>query len=465
MEMASKDYLRMVEENRRKHLRLTKRQYKLIRDLFEDAAKELEEKALKAKQGSLTQRWALDYKKSAKETVKSLTKQLKTQILADMKTSADLGAAVQMTLFELIDDKYNLGVSESFRNVFSRVPKEALEELIGGSYYNDGKGLSKRIWFTEGKVNGDIDYIIQQAMAQKKSAVELAKDLEMYVNPNAVKSFDLGKVYPNLRGKQIEYNAMRLARTTVAHAYQLSLIRSSKKNPYVEGIEWHSAFSHGRTCELCKQRHGQIFSKEDCPLDHPQGLCTLIPYIPKDLDEVAGELRDWLDGKASPELDSWYQMYGQEFASGSSVLGNVNQINKENIRNSNLKPLKDAIISVEESIKQDIKSGKHNLKLNLISQNKHIVGKPQYTEGRSIVTISIEEAQELINKHAGTGELIIIKGEWKNKERILGNDKIIGVYKNIDSGEEMKTSNFMIHYNDNPNKKQKNGTHIVPSKP
>lgn len=62
-------------------------------------------------------------------------------------------------------------------------------------------------------------------------------------------------------------------------------------NPFVEGIEWQSALIHDRTCSLCEEMHGQIFPKDDVPLDHPNGLCSMLPVIEKSLEEAAEELR------------------------------------------------------------------------------------------------------------------------------------------------------------------------------
>jgi len=43
-------------------------------------------------------------------------------------------------------------------------------------------------------------------------------------------------------------------------------------------------------------------------------LCTLLPYIPESLDEVATELRDWIDGGNNPKLEEWYQIHGEYFS-------------------------------------------------------------------------------------------------------------------------------------------------------
>jgi len=83
-------------------------------------------------------------------------------------------------------------------------------------------------------------------------------------------------------------------------------------------------------------------------------------------------------------------------------------------------------------------------------QGKHIVGHNNYRVGRSTLTISINEAQQLINIYSGRGQCITT-----NKERIdFG--RIIGYY--VNDNTSMPTSIGIIHYS-------KNGTHIVPAQP
>jgi len=40
----------------------------------------------------------------------------------------------------------------------------------------------------------------------------------------------------------------------------------------------------------------------------------MIPYIPKSLNEVAYELRRWINGGTNQKLDIWYNKYGEYFA-------------------------------------------------------------------------------------------------------------------------------------------------------
>ncbi|HEX2986141.1 MAG TPA: phage minor capsid protein [Caproiciproducens sp.] len=112
-------------------------------------------------------------------------------------------------------------------------------------------------------------------------------------------------------------------------------------------------------------------------------------------------------------------------------------------------------ISREDAIlKADIR---HNSVLTIDSgkQGKHIRGHNNYIPGRSYLTVSEEEAQQLVNQYAGTGELLRdSNGHWKQTERIDAG-KPIGFAVRKD-GTEIPTSVFVVHYS-------KAGTHIVPT--
>ncbi|NMA85483.1 MAG: hypothetical protein GX962_16650, partial [Epulopiscium sp.] len=184
-------------------------------------------------------------------------------------------------------------------------------------------------------------------------------DLEKYVLDPAKRETDWGSAYPNLRHKKVDYNAMRLARTSINHSYQTASIQASSMNPFVEGIKWESAQIHGRTCELCMERHGRIFPKDDVPLDHPNGLCSMVPYIPKNLEEVAGELKGWLGGADNPVLDEWYRNYGGYFAGGSIKIPTTTKttkvtkdnINEVLIKDVGFKEVEDSFNNISESLR------------------------------------------------------------------------------------------------------------------
>jgi len=315
------EYEKIAKEARKKVSKLTLEQQKQILKLYEDTIEDLAKKAT-TKNKSLTKRWALDYIKELKQAKKELAKEIEASLGTSISKAADIGTEGEQLIFKKIFKLVGIDTGDQFTAMFSQVKNEVIEDIISGNLYKDHKTLSSRIWDTSNKFGKDIQYVISQGILEKKSAIELARDLEKYVKEPAKRGWDWQKIYPYLKNIPVDYNAQRLARTCINHSYQTSTIKSSNKNPFVEGIKWRSAQIHGRTCDLCIERAttdqyglGEgIFPIDDVPLDHPNGLCTMIPYIPKSLDEVAGELRDWLDGSSNDKLDEWYNEYGDYFA-------------------------------------------------------------------------------------------------------------------------------------------------------
>lgn len=191
----------------------------------------------------------------------------------------------------------------TIEGAYSYVPKDIVSMLVTGQLYGEGWTLSKAIWGQSQKHAEDINKIVAAGVAANKSAYDIAKDLEQYVNPEARKEWDWSKVYPGT-SKKVDYNAQRLARTMVSHAYQQSLLATTKYNPFVTGYKWRSAHTH-RTCELCNSRDGQVYSANDLPLDHPNGLCTFLVELEGSLEDVANRLGDWANGAEDPALDKW----------------------------------------------------------------------------------------------------------------------------------------------------------------
>ena len=310
--MASNDYLKLCEEAQKKKLKLIKKQEKQIKEIYNDMYLKVSKKLSKVNPNTLSERYLEELKKALETEIKESNKQVKKIIKDNMKKSSELANNVQLDFFMFINSQYNLNMQDTFSSMFSKIPKEAMNEILFGKAYKDRKGLSERIWLDTKKFNKDIDYVITEGIANKKSTYDIAKDLEKYVNPNATKDWEWTKVYPNTN-KKVDYNTQRLARTSVNHAFQQAQKRSCKKNPYVEGIRWISSNIHGRTCELCRERDNQVFSIKDTPLDHPNGLCTTVPVIPMSLDEIGTELEAWINGEANAKLDKWLVKYKEEF--------------------------------------------------------------------------------------------------------------------------------------------------------
>lgn len=248
-------------------------------------------------------------------TSESLRKTYLNKMVKELKAAyKSLGVGLEKSIEKGIGDTATAVVQNNadwlkkagitIEGAYSYVPKDIVSMLVTGQLYGEGWTLSKAIWGQSQKHAEDINKIVAAGVAANKSAYDIAKDLEQYVNPEARKEWDWSKVYPGT-SKKVDYNAQRLARTMVSHAYQQSLLATTKYNPFVTGYKWRSAHTH-RTCELCNSRDGKIFSAEELPLDHPNGLCTFLVELEGSLEDVANRLGDWANGAEDPALDRWY---------------------------------------------------------------------------------------------------------------------------------------------------------------
>lgn len=110
----------------------------------------------------------------------------------------------------------------------------------------------------------------------------------------------------------------------------------------------------------------------------------------------------------------------------------------------------------DERIRKNIRDN-YNKTLVIDKQNQHIKESKKYVEGKSYLTISIEEIENIITKYAGTGKIVRDKnGNFANKEKIVLS-KIIGVNISSMDKEETLTNAITMHY-------RKTGAHIVPTK-
>lgn len=294
------NYLELVGEARKKRLEITRSQEKELRGLYEEIARELENSLKRYSPQTLTYRWLGDYAKALRRESKTLYQTVEKKVSSSVLETAGAVAEAEQKFYA----KVCPALSQRFSDVFSSIPVKIAEELMSGGIYRNFSGLSERIWQYEKQFSRDIQTIISRGILAQKPAYNLAKDLESYLRPEAKKPWNWGHVYPGV-SRQVDYSAQRLARTAVTHAYQLSLERATKDNPFVDGYRWHSS-NGGRVCPLCRERDGQLYEKGSLPLDHPNGMCVVTAEISKSYEEIGRELGDWAAGRnQDPTLDRW----------------------------------------------------------------------------------------------------------------------------------------------------------------
>lgn len=284
-------------------VKITKNTEKAVLNLYKQLAKKAQEKAKNLPKD------ADAHEQLKKMRLEAYVKQLNAEIDA---LSQSLNSEIQNQAKEMSKAVVEQAVEQAkswgldFEGAYSYIPDDIVKTLYEGKLYEKGWTPAQSIWKDSNKIKSDIQKVVAEGLAENKSTYAIAKDLEKYVSPTARKDWDWSKVYPGTK-KKIDYNAQRLARTMVQHAYQLSLRETIRYNPFVTGVEWHSVFAPGRTCALCKDRDGTVYKKGQEPLDHPNGLCYLVSVIPNSMDQIADRLAAWSNGASDPAIDNWVE--------------------------------------------------------------------------------------------------------------------------------------------------------------
>lgn len=283
---------------------ITKKQQREIRKMYRDVAKDIahEAKSLKNKtniSSVMRTQYLQTLEKQVTAEVSKISTELQVITKKGMKDVAD--ATVTNSL------KWLSKLGFQTKGLLSNVPANVVRNIATGQVYTTGWSLSQRIWGIQQKTLQDIHTVIAKGVARNASVYEIAKDLEKYVDPHAAKQWDWNKVYPGT-SRKVDYNAQRLARTLTQHAFQQATKECNDPNPFVDGYIWRSAMIHGRTCSTCMDRDGQFFSKEEVPMDHPQGLCTIMPSVNRDLSFIANQIADWTEAPEGtfPEIDQFW---------------------------------------------------------------------------------------------------------------------------------------------------------------
>ena len=199
-------------------------------------------------------------------------------------------------------DKINKNVDVTSRNI--------VEQMIKGEVYKDGVGLDSRLWSATNASGRKIEDVITSCLARGISSAEASKIIAQFAksghhtwDKNKIRE-KLGDKYANKYGTGgLDYEALRLMRTTNTHMAQLTVMNSDTVNPYNKFVKYHTGHAGSRTCSICRDRDGKIYPIHDAPLDHPNGLCWLSPVMSKDgktelsLADMVDDMNDYFDGK------------------------------------------------------------------------------------------------------------------------------------------------------------------------
>lgn len=285
-----------------KKIEITNEQTKQIRDLYKDLYDDVK-RELKYVSRSNT-----EYAIARQEYLKGLRQEYSEAIRQiDTKTETIINRNMDNMVNVVLQNNQQylngMGYNDYINNPL--IKSNVLNRLVTGEIYGGKWSLSSAIWGDDKKKISEINKIIAKGVAENKSVEEIAKSLTKFVNPNRRSLIDVDGV----RGR-IDYNAIRLARTSIQHAYQEAFVESTRLNPFIDAYRWVTSGGHN-VCPLCIDRAttdkyglGEgIFPKDALPLDHPNGQCTFEPVITMSDEEVSEAIADWYLGEGDSAMN------------------------------------------------------------------------------------------------------------------------------------------------------------------
>ena len=286
---------------------ITNQQLKQIKSMYQEIAdqysRRIENLSDKTNISSILRtQYLREYQKQLADELGKVNRRIESNIKSGMTKTAEA------VLEEEVRRAKELGFA-GITGKYSNIPTDVVETIISGQLYQGNWSLSSAIWGTNEKIKRDCQNIVARGIAQNKGVYEVAKDLEAYVNPSARKTYRWARDYPGST-KVIDYNASRLARTMMSHAYQEAFERSTEKDPWVEAYQWNTGHNN-RVCQLCIEREENdsyglgpgVYPKGEVPLDHPNGQCFLTIVQTKNTNDVVNDLANWYNGVGDKSMN------------------------------------------------------------------------------------------------------------------------------------------------------------------
>nr|WP_298681181.1 polymorphic toxin type 50 domain-containing protein [uncultured Treponema sp.] len=322
--------------------------------------------------------------------------------------------------------------------------------------------LSDRIWDISDNNYEKIKEIISSGI--NTDCVEVAKALQQYVKEGAA---TFAENYPNMYDrmggrvpKNLNYEALRLARNELSEVYWQATIEGFKENPAVRAVKW--LLSNNRLAgyhDICdtmaySNNHGLgagIYPVDEAPeKPHICCLCALAPVIAKDIER--GNI-------ANKPPENWEAIKTR--LENTSAFTNLEELTEA--QKKKLKEQRHAayIVRLEKKLEtlhnEPAKYRKayatcYGTTVNKHKQNRHIFDSKTLKKDGSYFKNDMEALQTIIDEKAGKGVISLTK---RNLIEIIQDDRLKGFDIDPKTSEARETCKAKIHYS-------KTGIHLVP---
>lgn len=366
---------------------------------------------------------------------------LQSKVIADVEITASTAGYVK-TMKEayyrtMFDIQHGLGVGFEF----AAMSDQAIQSILKNPW--SGEHFSKRIWRNTDVLAAKLTETITAGFMSGASIEKMANDIE----------------HMSEIGKHAANRIVRTETTYMANAAEMESYQEADIDQYI-----YVATLDNRTSDVCRDHDSKVYNvkyaepgKNSPPL-HPYCRSTTRAYFGKDtLKNIQRRARDPKTGETYlVPADMSYEKWYNEYVLKPEQVAKRNEIERAKERAS-------------KEIQEYISNNPDKLKVNKNRYENHNPNHKRYKDyvernkvkGKrppSYLSISYDEANELVKRYAGTGNPVINTKtlEWVKKEDIFSHSKPIGVHIDQTTGKETVTSSFRIHYS-------KTGTHIVPT--
>lgn len=323
----------------------------------------------------------------------------------------DTGLNLQSKLEDHLVEAVDRGVERQAHILGEHVKIDDAEVKAVVNSNFKGVTWSQRIWKDMALVQKEVEQITSHVVIRGRHPNEFVSEFKKQTNSTS-------------------YNASRLLVTESARVQTESQKIAYLKDLGEDGKYKYVAKIDSKTSKLCHSLNGKIFKVKD-----------MIPGV------NAPPMHPWCRSTTVPHVSSWRDKFFKEREGKYQV----------EVKEAKLQE------KAKNQMKEMIESGKIKIEINPEKQNRHNKNHQLFKNSKrqaiinnyllpSYTTVSIQKLNELLSDKVGTGEILLLRGKFNQKE-IIDFEFVIG--KSFVEGKYIDTTFGKVHYS-------RTGTHVVP---
>lgn len=317
--MTSAEFRRLSIQARNTLSDVTRATMKRLRVVFEQAADDIAARIAVAEMAGLS-----ELTTASMTSINLQLEQAAVAVRDSLNTNGRLAIQKSVERVGTINDRF---ISEAFNRAgVTIIDRAVVGRIVAGvntrvvtsvvnRIWQDGYTFSDRIWRVGRRYRDDLRNVLSGGLAQGRDALQIAKDLQVYVSDGKVRlmqrwdTLQRGtREFARRIPKNVDYRALRLVRTELYASLRDASLQHGLINPAATGLwDWIRQSSVDWGCDCPGFALDSPYTTEAVPgTPHANCLCAVVARLQRTQD-FQDRLRKWDAGAADPGLDQWYQ--------------------------------------------------------------------------------------------------------------------------------------------------------------